>query len=471
MELDMDGFEAAMKKQRERSRSVVAFSEISDAYKRLSSEGVKPEFVGYELGKHHSKVLVLVSGGKEVSKAEKGMAVELITESTPFYGESGGQVGDTGRITAQENGSAFEMSVSDTVKDPTGLIIHKGEIVSGSVRKGDRVTLEVDAQRRKATAANHTATHILHYALRRVLGDHVKQAGSLVAPDRLRFDFTHFSQVEADDIDLIEQIVNERIRENVIVDTEEMAAEDAFQSGATALFEEKYGDRVRVISLTDFSKELCGGTHASRTGDIGLFKIISESSVASGVRRIEALTGAAALEYVQAASRTLTDTARVIREKPESVLPRIQKILEQLKKSEKEIERLNTRVLQRSLDKVEDEILTINNLNIIAKKVNIDTPAALRELADQLKQKIGSGIVVLGAGAGAKALLIAAVTPDLLGRFHAGDIIRQAAAVVGGGGGGRPDMAQAGGSKPENLDQAIQKAIEIIKKSSEAQAV
>ena len=261
--LDMDGFDTAMAHQRAKSRSVVEFASISEAYKHLSARGVKPEFSGYGGLVDKSAILVIVEEGSEIVEAKSGQSVEVVTETTPFYAESGGQVGDTGKITGQN----FEMTVTDTIKDPTGLIIHRGKVMSGQVKKGDKVTLKVNEKVRNATASNHTATHILHAVLRQILGDHVKQAGSLVAPDRLRFDFTHFSQVDADQLTEIETLVNQRIRENMSTTIEEMDAEDAFQSGATALFEEKYGDRVRVVSLTDFSKELCGGTHTDRTGN------------------------------------------------------------------------------------------------------------------------------------------------------------------------------------------------------------
>ncbi|UCD80565.1 MAG: alanine--tRNA ligase, partial [Desulfobacterales bacterium] len=309
MRLDMAGFNGAMDRQRARSRSVATFDRISDAYKNLSARGVRPRFMGYDSLTAASKILVIVADGEEISEATEGQELEVVTESTPFYAESGGQVGDTGTLT----GSDFEMEVLDTVKDPTGLIIHRGKLLAGRVRKGQTVSLAVDGTKRQATALNHTATHILHAVLRQVLGDHVKQAGSLVAPDRLRFDFTHFSQVDTDTLETIERLVNQRIRENLPTTTVEMDAEDAFKSGATALFEEKYGDRVRVVSLTDFSKELCGGTHTDRTGNIGLFRIVGESSVASGVRRIEALTGEAALAYSQQNSRILLETAHLIK--------------------------------------------------------------------------------------------------------------------------------------------------------------
>ncbi len=456
MTLDMEGFNAAMEGQRKKSRHVEAFTRISDAYKNLSSKGLRPEFVGYDRLSCDARVLVLVEDSNEVQEAAKGQMVEVITDLTPFYGESGGQVGDTGKITGRD----FEMKVSDTVKDPTGLIIHKGKIISGHIKKGEAVTLMVDVTNRDATAQNHTATHILHAVLRQVLGDHVKQAGSLVSPDRLRFDFTHFSQVDSQELDKIETLVNQRIRENIPVQIAEMDAEEAFKTDATALFEEKYGDRVRVISLAGFSKELCGGTHTDRTGNIGLFKIVGESSVASGVRRIEALTGNAALKYIQKTSKIVQDTARLVKEKPEALVERVEKILSNQKSLEKELEQLKAKIASKAVDEV--EVKTVNGIKVLAKKVSVDKPAALRELADRFKEKIKSGIVVLGTVAGPKVLLIVMVTKDLVDRYHAGNIIKQVATVVGGGGGGRPDMAQAGGTKPEKLDQALEKVYEII---------
>jgi alanyl-tRNA synthetase len=462
MDLDMDGFESEMGAQRDRSRTVAAFSEIGDAYRQLSGEGFQPEFVGYNRTTADAEVILLVVDGEARDEAVKGQLVELVVDRTPFYGEAGGQVGDTGTIAARNVDSEFEMTVTDTIKDPTGLIIHQGEIVSGAVHKGDRVTLAVDLEKRRATALNHTATHILHHALKKTLGDHVKQAGSLVAPDRLRFDFTHFSQITAEDLDKIETLVNNRIRQNVAVQSDEMDAEDAFKTGATALFEEKYGARVRVVSLSDFSKELCGGTHTERTGNIGLFKITSEASVASGIRRIEALTGKEALAHVQRTSHILQETARMMREKPEAIPRRFEKILEQHRQTEKEIAKLKARLLSLSITKAENEVKNINGLKLIAKIVDAESPAALRELADRFKEKIRSGIVILGSPTGSKALLIAVVTSDLTDRFHAGDIVKQIAALVGGGGGGRPDMAQAGGTQPENLDRAIAAGHKII---------
>ena len=462
MVLDMDGFESAMEAQRKRSRSVTAFSELGDAYRDLSTKGVKAEFLGYDHDTLDANILVLVSEGKQVEVIDKNVEVELVTDKTPFYAESGGQAGDTGTISASINDNDFLMAVTDTIKDPTGLIIHKGRVISGSVQKGQKVTLTVDMEKRNATASNHTATHILHHALRNVLGDHVKQAGSLVAPDRLRFDFTHFSQVSPDLLDKIESIVNRNIRANVAVKTQEMDAEDALNSGATALFEEKYGDRVRVVSLADFSMELCGGTHTKQTGNIGLLKIISESSVASGIRRIEALTGEAALKHLQKTSHVVQESARILRDQPDAIPQRIHKLLEQLKYNEKEIEQLKTKLLGQSESKAINEIITVNNIKLLTKIVDADSPAALRNLADRFKEQVRSGIIVLGSRSGSKALLLTAVTHDLTGRFHAGKIINKLAAIVGGGGGGRPDMAQAGGPNPENLDHAMESVVDIV---------
>ncbi|MBI5582092.1 MAG: alanine--tRNA ligase [Deltaproteobacteria bacterium] len=460
MRLDMDGFEREMEGQRAKSRTVTAFTRIGDAYTSLSAGGFKPEFVGYHLLSCESSVRLLVASEQETAEAGAGTEVEVVTERTPFYAESGGQAGDTGRMIAPEG----EVQVTDTVKDPTGLIIHKGRVRSGRLRQGDTVSLLVDAAARAATELNHTATHILHAALRSVLGEHVKQAGSLVSPDRLRFDFTHFSQVDPDTLAQIEALVNDRIRANVPTEIEEMAAEEAFQSGAMALFEEKYGDRVRVIALADFSKELCGGTHTSRTGNIGLFKIVAEASIAAGVRRIEALTGRAAVEFIQQAERTLQEAAHLLREKPEALTARVAKLLADAKGLEREIEQLKGRLSAVAVAGAADEVRNVAGVSVLVKKVEADSPALLRDLLDRYKDKVRSGVVVLGSVSDSKVMLIAGVTADLAERYHAGNIIKQVAAMVGGRGGGRPDMAQAGGSQPENLDQALAKALEIIQK-------
>ena len=458
LSLDTDGFERCMDQQRKQSRSKIAFTGISDAYRQLSASGEIPEFVGYGTLACEASVVLVVQEDEGVEAADAGATVEVVTTATPFYGEAGGQVGDHGTITAP----GMEMMVTDTVKDPTGIIIHKGQVKTGRLENGQTVMLTVDGGRRAAVALNHTATHILHAALRHELGDHVKQAGSLVAPDRFRFDFTHFSQIDSETLERIETYVNNRIRLNVPVATEEMDMDQAMQSGATALFEEKYGDRVRVVTLEPFSRELCGGTHTGRTGNIGLFKILSESSVASGVRRIDALTGIAALGHVQKTSRILQQLVHLVKDKPDTVLNRVESVMTSLKSLEKETERLKTKIAEMQADGSGEQAVEINGVNAIIQQVTVDNPSALRELADRFKDRIQSGIVVLGCETDGKALLIVVVTKDLNERFHAGKMIKQIAAQVGGGGGGRPDMAQAGGTQPRNMAQALEKARELI---------
>jgi alanyl-tRNA synthetase len=449
-----------MDEQRKQSRSKIAFTGVSDAYRQLSASGAKPEFVGYGTLACEARVVLVVQDNQGVEAADAEATVEVVTTVTPFYGEAGGQVGDRGTITAP----GMEMIVTDTLKDPTGIIIHKGQVLTGRLENGQTVMLSVDGDRRAAVALNHTATHILHAALRRELGDHVKQAGSLVAPDRLRFDFSHFSQIDPEALERIETFVNNRIRQNAPVAVEEMDMERAMQSGATALFEEKYGDRVRVVSLERFSRELCGGTHTSRTGNIGLFKILSESSVASGVRRIEALTGVAALEHVQKTSRVLQQLSRLVKDKPDSVVQRVESLMAALKNLEKENERLKTKMAEMQADGSGGQVVEINGVRAVIQQVTVDQPSALRELADRFKDRIESGIVVLGCETDGKALLIVVVTKDLNERFHAGKMIKPIANLVGGGGGGRADMAQAGGTQPRNLPQALDKARELIRK-------
>ncbi|MBT4362939.1 MAG: alanine--tRNA ligase, partial [Desulfobacteraceae bacterium] len=382
---------------------------------------------------------------------------------TTFYAEAGGQTGDRGTITTQN----VEIKVSDTIKTPTGLIIHKGKVITGRIKKGDSVVLKVDENKRESTALNHTATHLLHTTLREILGDHVKQAGSYVSHDRLRFDFTHFSSVDEKDIEEIERIVNMRIRKNFIINIEEMDSEEAFKSGATALFEEKYGDIVRIVSISDFSKEFCGGSHTGLTGNIGFFKIIGETGIAAGVRRIEALTGNSAIEFIQKTTDTLQKTAVIVKEQPFLVPQKVEKILSTQKNLEKEISKFKSIIASKSTNTSDGDYRIIDDVKIVAKKVNVDNPADLRDLGDKFKDKIKSGVIVLGSVSGSKVFLLSIVTKDLTDRFHAGKIIKEIAPVVGGGGGGRPDMAQAGGCKPENLDKALERAYDIFEKSLE----
>jgi len=458
MSLDMEGFQKDMAQQRLRSRAEKTSSLESSAYGELSAQGIKTHFVGYEHRKAESEVLMILRQGEAVKQAGQGEEIEVVTAETPFYGEAGGQVGDRGHI----HGQGFDMEVTDTFKDPNDIIIHKGKVLKGSISVGKTVTLIVNDEKRSATEKNHTVTHILHAILRQVLGDHVKQAGSLVAPDRLRFDFTHFSAIDQDTLQEIERLVNDRIQQNIPLEVQEMDSEEAFRTDATALFEEKYGDRVRVVAMEDFSKELCGGTHSERTGDIGLFKLLSEGSVAAGVRRIEAVTGAAAVAHTQEAFRTLRVLAETLKAKPHDLTDRVEKLLAQQKGLEKELAASKAQLHAETSDRSLSEVKVVNGVSVLAQEASADTPAALRDLADHLKAKIKSGIIVLGSRTPEKALLVVVVTKEHLDRYHAGNIVKQVAALVGGGGGGRPDMAQAGGSQPEKLPEALAAVYDIV---------
>ncbi|MBF0235566.1 MAG: alanine--tRNA ligase, partial [Desulfamplus sp.] len=370
-----------------------------------------------------------------------------------------GQAGDCGTIESEDG--KVRVRVNNTVSDPAGIRIHRGVVEQGVLRSSSECLMKVDIANRADTALNHSATHILHSALRKVLGDHVKQAGSLVTNDRLRFDFTHFSAITREEILAIERDVNDHIRQNVPLETVEMGMDEAVKSGATALFEEKYGDQVRVVSMGDFSRELCGGTHTSQTGNIGLFQIVSEAGIASGVRRIEALTGKKAVEYVQENISMLQSSASLLKTPREGLHSKIESLLSERKAADKEITSLKAQIASKSVENIGDDIRQINGVNVLAKKVEIDNPSQMRDLADKFKSKIGSGVVLLGAESGGKALLICVVTQDMTGRFHAGNIVKKAASIVGGGGGGRPDMAQAGGTKPEHLTEALNSVYDI----------
>ncbi|MEA1967388.1 MAG: alanine--tRNA ligase [Thermodesulfobacteriota bacterium] len=455
--LDIDGYDKAMQEQKKRSKSSKTFAGVGDAFKSLTSTGVKTDFVGYDSLEAESEILLLVKDDKETGSAVKNDKIEIVTKKTSFYAESGGQAGDAGVI----KGDGFIIRVDNTLADPTGLKIHKGVVESGKVAKGDQAFLKVDEKGRAETAKNHTATHILQAGLRKVLGDHVKQSGSLVSKDRLRFDFTHFSAIEKQDIMDIEKEVNSRIMENYLVETIEMDMDEAVKSGATALFEEKYGETVRVVSMGGFSKELCGGTHTSKTGNIGLFQIVSEGGIASGVRRIEALTGEKALDYIHGNIADLENIAESVKASKESAASKVETLVAEKRAMEKELLSLKAKIASKAVEKIDDDIKEIDGVKFLAKRVEIENPSQLRDLADKFKNKIGSGVVLLGAESNGKALLISVVTKDLIKRFQAGAIVKKAAALVGGGGGGRADMAQAGGSKPENLDKALASVYEL----------
>jgi alanyl-tRNA synthetase len=453
--LDEPGFETSMARQREMSRQSWKGSgekELQEVYRRLMTRDLKTEFVGYQTLEAESMILAILRDGEETESAQGPAKVEVVTAATPFYAESGGQAGDQGTIT----GPRGWLIVEETVALPNKTIIQRGKIQEGSLTVGEAVSLSVAADWRTPTARNHSATHLLHGALRRVLGEQIKQAGSLVTPKRLRFDFTCFSAPAREELRRVEDLVNEVIRENQPVNTEVTDFDRAVAQGAMALFEEKYGDQVRLVRMGDFSQELCGGTHIQRTGDIGFFKIVSEGSVAAGVRRIEALTGPEALEEVHRREDQLLALAELLKTGPEDLNLRVEKIQAQQKDLERTIARLNKELMTGGgLDGLLGKTREVQGVKVLAALAPTGEAKELRDLADTLRDRLGSGIVIIGGVQDEKALLVTVVTKDLLPRFHAGKIVKRMAQAVGGSGGGRPDMAQAGGTKPELLEQAL----------------
>ena len=459
--LDHAGFETCMDEQRQLARKNWKGSgeeAISSVYRKLLEAGIASEFIGYQATRGDSSVKALLKAGTTVDEANAGDEVEIITSLTPFYGESGGQLGDRGTIVTPE----ARVEISDTLKPLPELIVHVGKVVTGRLKTGAVADLIVDEAARQATALNHTATHILQAVLVQVLGDHVKQAGSLVGPERLRFDFTHFSAMTQNELQQVERLVNERIRQNRAVEVAEMAADEAINAGATALFGEKYGDRVRVVKVGDFSMELCGGTHTHAAGDIGLFKIIQESGIAAGVRRIEAATGARALEIVRQQEAALAQAAQLLKSDPAQVEARIRKLLEQQKDLERQVESLRGKLQSGQAGELLDAVQEVEGIKVLAVKVDSMDGKQLREMADQLRDKLGSGVLVIGCEFDGKANLLAAVTKDLTDKLHAGNLIRQLAELVGGKGGGRPDLAQAGGTRPDQLQTALEQSTQLV---------
>ncbi len=461
--LDEEGFERCMEAQRAKAREHWKGSgeeAISGIYKQLVDQGVRSEFSGYLKLTDQGQVLALLRQGQPVAEAACGETVEVITSATPCYGESGGQVGDTGQIET----AAAKLTIIDTKKPLPDLYVHLCEVVTGAIKTGDLATISVDAERRQRIVINHTATHLLQAALQNQLGDHIKQAGSLVTPERLRFDFTHFSPVSAAELSQIEAEVNRQIRVNAQVNTEQMAADDAKKAGAMALFGEKYGAEVRVISVGDYSMELCGGTHAQAAGDIGLFKILSEGGIAAGVRRIEAVTGQTALDLVQQQQKTLLHLAEMVKSDPQQLETRLGKLLEHQRELEKELEQLQAKINAERSGELIDQAQLVGDIKLLAVKVPGSDGKGLREFSDQLRDKLGSGVLVLVSDAGDKVALLVAVTKDLTGRVKAGDLIRPLAEIVGGRGGGRPELAQAGGPDTAKIEALLQAAPEQLKK-------
>ncbi len=460
--VDMEGFEKAMEAQREKARESWKGSgekTVSTSYQKLSLQGVKTTFVGYEgVTEARSRVVAMLKDDELVDMLEEGENGEVFVEFTPFYGEAGGQVGDTGIIEGQ--GLLFE--VWETQSPVEGIVTHIGKLKKGKIKVGDDVVLKVDVGNRRATEAHHSGTHVLNAALRSVLGDHVKQSGSLVNPERLRFDYTHFSKIEEDELHRIESIANDIIRRNMPVHTEILSREEAMKSGAQAVFDEKYAEEVRVVKMGDASMELCGGTHVLRTGDIGILKIVHESAIAAGVRRIEAVTGREALKYVREVEGELKKSAGLLKANPLELSERVEKILKHQRELEKEIEALRGKLAAKDTYGLIDQVREIKGVRVLAAVVDVSDVKTMRDLGDKLKDKIRSGIILLGSKAADKAMLLCMVTKDLTDRYHAGNIIKEIAPIVGGSGGGRPDMAQAGGPKPENVKQALDKLTTIL---------
>src|SRR6185369_5048957 len=442
--IDETGFELCMERQRAQAREHWKGSGeegIAQVYKELHNSGVRSQFVGYDEMSIYAPVLAIIRNGVPVESATAGDSVAVITERTPFYGDSGGQKGDSGTLST---GNAH-LDVATASRPFTDLIVHHAVVTEGTLKIGDAADLKVARTERDATRRNHTATHLLQSALRVVLGEHVKQAGSLVSHDRLRFDFTHFSAVTDEELRRIESMVNGFIMANDPVVTREMNVAEAIEAGATALFDEKYGDSVRVVRVGDISMELCGGTHVGAAGDIGLFKIVSEAGIAAGVRRIEALTGFGALDFVRQMEDEQRGIAALLKSEAGNSLDRLEKLLARQRELQREIETMQAKLNVVASGDLLSQVTVVQGVKLLAVKVQVEDIKALRDLSDTLKDSIGEGVIALGAAIGGKANLLVAVTKGLSGSIRAGDIIKQIAPLVGGSGGGKPELAQAGG--------------------------
>jgi alanyl-tRNA synthetase len=452
--LDTDGFDAEMEKQRAQSRVSWKGGELGarDAVAaELSGSGIAVDFVGYDRHAAEARIVALFRDGIRVASAERGTEIDVVTDTTPFYGESGGQTGDTGTVT----GDGFVLEVIDTRRPSSDLIVHRARVAEGTAIEGRAARLAVDDSRRRVTQGNHTATHLLQAALRKVLGTHVKQAGSYVGPDKLRFDFTHFEGLSPEALASVEEEVNRAIFAARPVRWEQLPYEDAVAAGAMAFFGEKYADVVRMVTVAGVSRELCGGTHVANTAEIGMFRVLSEGALAAGVRRIEAVTGLPAWRHMREEAETLQNVARDLKVASHEVPERVQKLFAQIKALEKAVQEARRRsardLVGEILSKAEEHAGVLR----VAAEVEPMDPAALRELADSVKGKLGSGLLLLGTREGDRCHLVAGVTADLTSRYSASDIVKKAAAMVGGGGGGRKDMAQAGGGKLEGLPDAL----------------
>ena len=449
--IDEAGFEVEMNKQRERAKGASSFA--VDYNKRLKVDQ-ESEFVGYECLKSDQIVTALLRGDEEVTTIHEGDEALLVLDRTPFYAESGGQLGDTGLI---RSGDAV-FAVTDTIKLGQA-IAHKGYVERGALSLHASVSAEVDAERRQATALHHSATHLMHAALRKVLGDHVSQKGSQVGPERLRFDFSHFEGMSMASIRRVEELVNAAIRANHLIQTQLMDLDQAKQSGAMALFGEKYAELVRVVDMGEFSTELCGGTHAGRTGDIGFFKIIAESGVAAGIRRIEAVVGKAAIDYIHQLGEQIDETADLVKGDQFSIASKVRQFMERTKLLEREVEQLKAKLAAHAGSNLLSQVIRINEQQVLVAELEGADPKSLRTTMDELKNRLQSGVLLLAAVSDGKVSLIAGVTPDLTAKVKAGELVNMVAQQVGGKGGGRPDMAQAGGTQPDALPAALERVI------------
>ncbi|MDN9010832.1 alanine--tRNA ligase [Brevibacillus laterosporus] len=466
LSVDRDGFEQAMEEQRERARA--ARQDVDSMQTQggaLSELTVASEFIGYTTLSTDAKVEAIIIDNQLVNEAQEGVTCQVVLDRTPFYAESGGQINDEGTLTAD----TVKARVIDVQKGPHGQNVHQVLIEAGTLHVGDQVASEVDQQGRNATIKNHTATHLLHQALKDVLGTHVNQAGSLVSPERLRFDFTHISSITAEELERIEQIVNEQIWRNLPVSISNMKIAEAKEMGAMALFGEKYGDVVRVVNVEGYSIELCGGCHVGNTAEIGLFKILSESGIGAGTRRIEAVTGRGAYQYLNQQLTTLKEVAQAVKSPQLHETPaRVEGVLAQLKESQREAESLRTKLGNIEAGTLTEQVQEIKGVKLLATQVSATDMDNLRGMVDELKNKLGSAVIVLGSVEGDKVNIVAGVTKDLMNQgFHAGKIVKEVAARCGGGGGGRPDMAQAGGKEPAKLGEALSIVASVV----EGQAV
>ena len=464
MTLDEEGFKAAMENQRETARKRRKETNYMGADATVYDSidpSITSVFVGYDRLTHESRVTVLTTETELTEALSDGQVGTIIVDETPFYATMGGQSADIGSIVGTEG----EFTVKDTVKLSGGKIGHIGQMTRGMIKRGDQVLLQVEAENRSNTCKNHSATHLLHKALREVLGTHVEQAGSLVDGHHLRFDFSHFAAMTDEELSRVENLVNEKIEENLEVVTEEMSVEDAKRAGAMALFGEKYGETVRVLSMGDFSIELCGGTHVKNTGTISSFKITSESGVAAGVRRIEALTGKGVTAYYQQMEKSLEQAAKVLKTTPGKVTEKIEHLLAELKGLQSENESMKSRLAKDALGDVMDQVKEIKGVNLLAASLKGVDMNGLRELGDQLKEKLGEGVILLASETEGKVNLMAMATDEAMKKgAHAGNLIKGIASLVGGGGGGRPNMAQAGGKNPGGIAEALEEAVRILEK-------